>query len=64
MPEYLGASLSSLANVADRIESFSPESLPTTRTSRPTCAASGARGTSAMSWNLKSSGSKRKKAKS
>ena len=64
LPLYLGASLSSLANVAERIESFSPESLPTMRTSRPTCAASGARGTSARVWNLRSAGSKRKKAKS
>ena len=61
---YLGASLSILASVAERMESFSPLSFPTTRTSRPTCAPSGYSGTSSSAMKSTALGSKRKKAKS
>ena len=46
-PPYSGAFLSNLARVPARIWIFSPESLPTTRISRPTFAPSSANGISA-----------------
>jgi hypothetical protein len=44
--------------------SFSPLSLPTTRTSKPTLAPSGLSAISSGAWNATARGSNRKKAKS